>query len=78
MIKAIVLVFVGLAFLILILGAAFSHSHCDASCSYCHDDYDHFEDEPMCEEECDATGEFGECSKCGWIDHLAQSKKAAD
>lgn len=69
MIKAIVLVFAGLAFLILILGAALGND-------YEYDDDD--EDEPMCEEECDAEGEFGECSKCGWIDHLAQSKKAAD
>lgn len=69
MLKAIVLVFVGLAFLILILGAALGN------------DYEGYDDDygpDSCDGECDAEGEFGECSKCGWIDHLAQSKKAAD
>lgn len=79
MIASIALTLLGFAFLVLIIGAAFHHpkGECDDYDCPCHLEFasDDFDDlTPMCEEECDAKGAFGECSKCGWVDHLAQSK----
>lgn len=70
------------AFAILIMAAALAHhlNHpdgiCDdpnCQCQLYAGQYD-VDDEPLCEGECNADGAFGECTKCGYLDYLAQSK----
>lgn len=74
MIENIVLIFAGMALAILLLGAAFlTHDDCyDPACP-CHTNDDLFDDDTdaLCEDQCDTLGAHGECSKCGWLDHLA-------
>lgn len=78
--EKIVLIFAGLAFLILILGAVLYHPKQGCGnpdcpcCNYDEADFDLDLETPLCEDECNADGKFGECTKCGWIDHLAQAK----
>lgn len=60
------------AFTILIIGAGLAHHLNDPS--EFDDDWEETWDTPLCEDECDTTGPYGECSKCGYYDYLAHHK----